>query len=281
MSIYTRRITIDAMEQLLQQPIKVLDKGEIRLIEYMGSDKTIVDAARVSYGQGTKTVRDDSALIHYLLRNHHTSPFEMCEILLYIKLPIFVAAQWIRHRTANINSYSARYSVLTDEFYIPTNLKEQSSINKQCSGNNISNPALISEIEEQCIQAYNMYTKMLEQGVSRELARMILPQNIYTYWYWKIDLHNLLHFLRLRTHSHAQYEIQVYAKAILDQIVAHWVPITYNAFCQHRLGSISLSKASQLALHDYLHDNLQSREHYQMGKGEWGEFLQLIDVNEM
>lgn len=273
----TVRATVKELEEIISMPLKVLDKGEIRLIEYMGCDQTIVNAARVSYGQGTVRTRTDEALINYLLKNKHTSPFEMCELVLYIKLPIFVAAQWIRHRTANVNASSARYSVFTDEFYIPKQLKSQSITNKQCSGDVMENSShLIEQIQQHCSKTYKLYENLLEKGVSRELARMILPQNIYTQWYWKIDLHNLLHFVRLRIHSHAQQEIREYALVILEQIIKKWVPSTYQAFMQHVKGSLSLSQQGQKAIRDKIQGSLKERENYNIGKGEWEEIMNLI-----
>lgn len=286
-SLYTRSYEIGRYKAVqcsynfYMDVIKVLDKGEIRVIERMGDDQTIVNAARVSYGKGTKTKRDDQALIDYLLRNHHTSPFEMCEIMLYIKLPIFVAAQWIRHRTANVNGYSARYSIMEDVFYIPESLKTQSTSNKQCSSETevACSEATRQAIITHCQQSYALYTSMLEQGIARETARMVLPQNLYTCWYWKIDLHNLLKFLQLRLHQHAQYEIRVYAEAILEQIVKPWVPFVYDAFCNHRLHSITLSRACQQALHDHLAGHLRAREEYGIGKGQWEELLTFLRIN--
>lgn len=285
------RVNIPELDKLLNHPFKVLDKGEIRIIEYMGTDSTIVNAARVSYGEGTKTVRDDQTLINYLLRNKHTSPFEMCEIVLYIKLPIFVAAQWIRHRTANINSYSARYSILKDEFYVPepSSLKYQDANNKQASGNEALPldvaMKVCDEIAEHSAQTYALYESMMERGVSREYARMILPQNIYTYWYWKIDLHNLMHFLTLRLSDHAQYEIQEYAKVIFQQILPLWVPYTHQAYCDHRLNAMQLSQAAKKVVLDHVQGTLKSREEYThsgsktpIGKGEWNELMNFLRV---
>ena len=215
--------------------IDVLDKGFVRLIDTMGTDSSIVQAARISYGRGTKTPEEDRKLIHYLMRNRHTSPFEMCEIKLHCKMPIFVARQWIRHRTASVNEYSARYSKLSDEFYIPEHLYSQDTVNKQGSGKVIiaNEDQLLEKITQHCKEAYNIYEELLENGVSRELARMVLPVNYYTEWYWKIDLHNLLNFLRLRTDSHAQGEIQDYANAIA-QIVQSWVPVVYEAYLEYK-----------------------------------------------
>ena len=229
------------LDVLLEKEIKVLDHGFIRVVDYMGNDAAIVQAARVSYGAGTKTVREDEKLISYLMRNNHNTPFEMCEIKLHCKMPIFVARQWIRHRTANVNEYSARYSVLDKEFYIPEeeHLGLQSKSNKQGREDSTSitqalMDAIRNDIRNNSESAYAIYERMLEYGVSREISRMVLPFNIYTQWYWKIDLHNLLHFLELRCDPHAQYEIRVYAEEIM-KVVEAWVPTAAAAFKEHRV----------------------------------------------
>lgn len=228
------RISVPAMNRLINTPISVLDKGFVRVVDYMGDDSSIVQAARVSYGKGTKTVSDDERLINYLMRHRHTTPFEMCEIKLHVKLPIFVARQWVRHRTASINEYSARYSELHNEFYIPSldQIETQSTSNKQGRAVGLGRREKLDayiRMEDASQEAYKNYEDLLALGVSRELARMVLPVNIYTSWYWKIDLHNLLHFIRLRSDSHAQYEIRMYSKAI-EEIVNQWVPATWAAF---------------------------------------------------
>ena len=227
----------------------VLDHGFIRVIDVMGNDSAVVQAARVSYGDGTKTKREDGGLINYLIKHRHTSPFEMCEIKLHIKLPMFIARQWIRHRTANVNECSARYSVLPEEYYIPKieDIAPQSLQNKQCRGGEISTEQAINAktlMEESSKSSYGNYQALLSDGdgIAREIARGVLPLNMYTEWYWKIDLHNLLHFIALRIHPHAQYEIRLYAE-ILAEIVKKWCPITYDAFQAHVIKSETFSYA--------------------------------------
>ena len=247
-SYKTKRPTVPKLEDRLFQPIKCLDAGFVRLIDYMGDDAAIVQAARVSYGKGTKKVSGDRGLLRYLIRNRHTSPFEMNEIKLHVKMPIFVARQWIRHRTANVNEISARYSVLDKEFYLPSpeNLAVQSKNNKQGRGqvlNAEQSARVLSMLKADALNAYDTYETLLgdEYDLARELARMNLPVNWYTQWYWKIDLHNLMHFLSLRMDSHAQYEIRVFADAI-GAIVKDWVPLVWEAFQDYRLGGAFLSK---------------------------------------
>ena len=228
------------------EKLNVLDKGFVRVVDKMGSDEAIVQSARISYGSGTKKTSQDRGLIRYLMRHMHTSPFEMCEIKFHIKLPIFVARQWVRHRTANVNEYSARYSIVEDEFYIPSieNISLQSVDNKQGRGQIVSKEEA-EEIRELLIkqsdEAYKAYQHMLEKGIARELARVVLPQNVYTQMYWKIDLHNLLHFIKLRSHSTAQFEIREFSKA-LEKIVEEWLPITYEAFVDYKLESVNVSR---------------------------------------
>ena len=246
------RITVPEAEALLDQEIKVLDKGFVRLVDYMGGDQRIVQSARVSYGEGTKTVRQDRALIHYLLRNWHTSPFEQVQLTFHYKMPIFIARQWIRHRTARLNEISGRYSVMKDEFYVPepSKVSYQSSDNKQGRGGVLpleEAMAVIAQLEREQKEAYAGYTSMLDQGVARELARTNLPLSLYTEWYWQIDLHNLFHFIRLRADSHAQYEIRAYAEA-LAQCAKAVAPMAYEAFEEHIVGSISFSRAESAAL---------------------------------
>ena len=259
----TRRNTSRALEEILFLPVPVLDHGFIRVIDYMGDDAAIVQAARVSYGAGTKQYRDDAALINYLMRNRHTSPFEMCEIKLHVKLPIFVARQWIRHRTASVNEYSARYSVLEREFYAPARdqVAAQSLNNRQGRGHALSGEVadrVIQLLVEDAERAYEDYERLLRgldeptskttaTGLARELARINLTLGYYTQWYWKIDLHNLLHFVELRASPHAQHEIRVYAEAILD-VLRRWVPITHAAFVENRLQSLSLSASAVRAV---------------------------------
>lgn len=238
----TRRPTVEALEQILYEPLPVLDHGFLRVVDYMGSDDAIVQAARVSYGRGTKRIREDRGLIRYLMRNRHTSPFEMCEIKFHVRLPVFVARQWIRHRTASVNEQSARYSILENEFYVPSpdSVNEQSTTNRQGRGGRldvISAQSVADIIAGHSAQTYELYERLLgnraegedSPSIARELARIVLPVNVYTQWYWKIDLHNLLHFLRLRTDPHAQLEIRVYAEAMLD-VVRKWVPLAAEAF---------------------------------------------------
>ena len=246
------RITVPDAEVLLDQEIKVLDKGFVRLVDYMGGDQRIVQSARVSYGEGTKTVRQDRALIHYLLRNWHTSPFEQVQLTFHCKMPIFIARQWIRHRTARLNEISGRYSVMKDEFYVPepSKVSYQSSENKQGRGGVLpldEAMAVIAQLEREQKEAYAGYTSMLDQGVARELARTNLPLSLYTEWYWQIDLHNLFHFIRLRADAHAQYEIRAYADA-LAQCAKAVAPMAYEAFEEHIVGSISFSRAESAAL---------------------------------
>lgn len=215
--------------------INILDHGHVRLVDSMGDDSSIVQAARVSHGAGTKTEEEDKQLINYLFKNRHTTPFEMVEFKFHCKMPIFVARQWVRHRTASINEVSARYTQLPNEFYIPENLRGQDSKNKQ-----VADGDLIDQIDNMsrenirnhCEVAYNLYEELLGDGVGRELARMVLPINIYTEWYWKIDLHNLFHFLGLRMDKHAQYEIRVFADAMFD-IIKEIVPVACQAFVLH------------------------------------------------
>ena len=253
----TKRVTVSKIENILYKPFKVLDHGFIRVIDYMGNDSSIVQAARVSYGKGTKKLNQDKNLINYLLSHQHTTPFEMNEIKLHIKLPMFVARQWIRHRTANVNEYSARYSILDNEFYIPKieDLKPQSKINNQGRSGEIEKNLArhyLSLLRDNSKINFSTYHHLLNlnedgeildenrEGIARELARMILPVNSYTQWYWKIDLHNLMHFLALRFDPHAQYEIRVYADVMI-KILKKWVPLTYEAFVKNRLNSMTLS----------------------------------------
>lgn len=254
----TRRKTSAALEQILYKKFDVLDHGYVAVMDYMGTDSSIVQAARVSYGEGTKHIQEDAGLVRYLLRNMHTSPFEMCEIKLLVRLPIFVARQWIRHRTANVNEYSARYSTVKDKYYIPRveHMGAQSTSNRQGQGNIL--PVLeaadarerFGMISKKAYDDYEYFLNDAGEGkpinphrgmLARELARMVLPVNFYTEWYWKIDLHNLFHFLRLRADNHAQYEIRAYADLIIEKIVKPWVPLACAAFMDYRMGATSLS----------------------------------------
>ncbi len=259
----TLRPTVPALEALLFRPIPVLDHGFIRVVDYLGDDSSVVQAARVSYGRGTKAANEDRGLIRYLMRHRHSTPFEMCEIKYHVKLPIFVARQWIRHRTANVNEYSARYSVLDREFYIPApeHLAAQSAQNRQGRGAVLQGAEaarVLQLLREDAARNYDHYLEMLNEeedgrvrdparaGLARELARMNLTLNTYTQWYWKIDLHNLFHFLALRADPHAQYEIRAYAEAIMRTVEA-WVPLCFEAFRDYRLGAATLS-AQMLAV---------------------------------
>ncbi|QFS81659.1 Thymidylate synthase ThyX [Roseivivax sp. THAF40] len=281
----TLRATAAGMEQHLYTAIPVLDHGFVRVIDYMGDDAAITQAARVSYGKGTKAVSNDEGLIRYLMRHWHSTPFEMCEIKLHVKLPVFVARQWIRHRTANVNEYSARYSILDREFYIPApeHLAAQSVVNNQGRGEALSGEEadrVLRYLRDDAMRAYDHYEEMIsdedQQGLARELARMNLPANIYTQWYWKVDLHNLLHFLRLRADSHAQYEIRVYAEALCE-VVRDWVPFAYKAFEDYRMGGATLSSGALDCVRRMLKGEEVTQENSGMSKGEWREFMGVIE----
>ena len=272
-------------DSIINKEIKCLDKGFIRLVDYMGDDSSIVQAARVSYGKGTKSVTEDKGLIRYLMRHSHTSPFEMVEFKFHVKLPIFVARQWIRHRTANVNEYSGRYSEMKDEFYIPEpeQIRSQSAVNKQ---GRASEPMPRDE-SEKIIDKYEKiqnllfadYTDLLDTGLARELARINLPLSTYTEWYWKIDLHNLFHFLRLRLDVHAQYEIRVYAEA-MAKIVKEIVPLAYGAFEDYVLNKIVFSAIESQVLKKMIGSNVITDEDelksYGLSKGEIREFIEKI-----
>jgi thymidylate synthase (FAD) len=271
----------------------VLDHGFVRVIDYMGDDAAVVQAARVSYGRGTKRVSEDAGLINYLMRHRHTTPFEMCEIKYHVKLPIFVARQWIRHRTANVNEYSARYSILDREFYIPApaQLAAQSRANRQGRGDVLEGQEaaqVLAWLREDAERNYAHYAEMLNeteagepadparQGLARELARMNLTLNTYTQWYWKIDLFNLMHFLSLRADAHAQYEIRVYAEAILEEVVKRWVPLTYAAFMDHGMGGTKLSAKGLAVVKRMLAGEAVTREGSGMGAREWRELMGVL-----
>jgi len=251
------RLTTPEAEKLLDQEIKVLDKGFIRLVDYLGGDARIVQSARVSYGEGTTTVCRDKALIDYLMRHLHTSPFEQVIITIHAKLPIFVARQWIRHRTARLNEYSGRYSEMVDQFYIPApeRIRKQDSFNIQGSSDEEVPPELqqkvIALLEKDCGDSYADYRAMLDDGISRELARINLPLTLYTEWYWQIDLHNLFHFLKLRMDAHAQWEIQQYANVLarIAQAVAPWA---YESFEEHLLHGRNFSRSEIEALKEMI-----------------------------
>jgi thymidylate synthase (FAD) len=284
-SSQTLRAVSEGMERHLYTAYPVLDHGFVRVIDYMGDDAAICQAARVSYGKGTKSVQNDEGLIRYLMRHWHSTPFEMCEIKLHVKLPVFVARQWIRHRTANVNEYSARYSILDREFYIPApeHVAAQSVVNNQGRGDILTGDEAVRVLEilkADSARAYDNYQSLIsqdgQQGLARELARMNLPTNIYTQWYWKVDLHNLLHFLRLRADAHAQYEIRVYADEIC-KIVADWVPFAYSAFEDYRMGGATLSKTALDCVRRMIKGEDVTQENSGMSKGEWREFSQLLD----
>ena len=288
----TSRVVSPELEEILYKPIKILDHGFIRVIDYMGNDTSIVQAARVSYGSGTKKTSQDKGLISYLMRHHHNTPFEMCDIKFHIKLPIFIARQWIRHRTASVNEYSARYSILGKDFYVPEaeQMAVQSKTNMQGRGQLLSAhdakrvADLLRSDAEQC---YKHYQEMLNEDsdgntinedspkLARELARMNLTTNYYTEWYWKINLHNLLHFIRLRADEHAQYEIRVYAQAILD-IVKKWVPFTYDAFQEHRINGSHISATGLEVIKKMIAGHKVTQEESGMSKREWIELMALL-----
>jgi thymidylate synthase (FAD) len=289
----TKRVTSPELEKVLYEAIPVLDHGFIRVIDYMGDDSSIVQSARVSYGKGTKKVSTDEGLIRYLMRHWHSTPFEMCEIKYHVKLPIFIARQWIRHRTANVNEYSARYSILDKEFYIPAKeqLSAQSTNNRQGRGDLITGQQadeVLKILKDDAVRTYDNYEKMLNErfdgtvidekksGLARELARMNLTLNSYTQWYWKTDLLNLMNFLFLRGDSHAQYEIRVYAEKMLDT-VKKWVPITHAAFLDYRVGAAHLSSKGLKIVKSMINGNKVSYEDSGLSKREWNELMELID----
>ena len=288
----TRRATVAALEAILYQATPVLDHGFVRVIDYMGDDAAVVQAARVSYGKGTKKVSEDRGLIQYLMRHRHTTPFEMCEIKYHVKLPIFVARQWIRHRTANVNEYSARYSILDNEFYLPApgQIAAQSTSNRQGRGESLSSAEaarVLDLLRDDALRAYRDYTALLNmdetgavidpdrQGLARELARMNLTLNFYTQWYWKTDLYNLLNFLSLRADAHAQYEIRVYAEAMLDTL-ERWVPLTAEAFRQYRLGGVHLSARGLEVVKRMISGEPVGQAESGMSKREWTELMETL-----
>lgn len=292
---YTRRSVAQGAEDVLYKPFEVLDHGFVRLIDYMGDDSAIVQAARVSYGKGTKSMNNDAALINYLMHHRHTTPFEMVEAKFHVKLPIFIARQWIRHRTANINEYSARYSVLEKEFYIPSadHICAQSKDNKQGRGEIIS-PEQATKVLDILLndanQTYTNYEKLMNVaengevidpnsiGIARELARMNLTLNTYTQMYWKIDLHNLFHFLKLRVHPHAQYEIRVYAEQMLE-IIKNWLPLAYNAFEKYRMNGVDLSDGAVNVIRKMLSGEKVTQETSGLSKREWNELAAILRIN--
>ena len=285
----TKRVIAPAQEDILFEALPILDHGFVRVIDYMGDDTSIVQAARVSYGKGTKKVNTDAGLIKYLMRHWHSTPFEMCEIKYHIKLPIFIARQWIRHRTANVNEYSARYSILDKEFYLPSkeNLAAQSTNNRQGRGEVITGEQakeVLDLLKGDAERTYDNYEKMLNErydgsiidekksGLARELARMNLTLNTYTQWYWKTDLLNLMNFLRLRADHHAQYEIRAYADIMLDTL-KRWVPITYEAFMDYRVGGTEVSSKGKAVIKKLINGDNISIDETDLSKREWNELM--------
>ena len=292
----TKRVTAPELEEVLYEAIPILDHGFIRVVDYMGDDSSVVQAARVSYGKGTKKVSTDSGLIKYLMRHWHSTPFEMCEIKYHVKLPIFIARQWIRHRTANVNEYSARYSILDKEFYLPEpeHLAAQSQINRQGRGDVLKGDQakkVLDLLKNDAEQTYKNYEEMLNErydgtvidegkaGLARELARMNLTLNTYTQWYWKTDLLNLMNFLRLRADHHAQYEIRTYADAMLDT-VKKWVPITYEAFMDYRVGGTEVSSKGKIVIQKMISGEKISIEESGLSKREWNELMSAFGLKE-
>ncbi len=290
----TKRVTVAELEKILYEAIPILDHGFVRVIDYMGDDTSIVQAARVSYGKGTKKVSTDSGLIKYLMRHWHSTPFEMCEIKYHVKLPIFIARQWIRHRTANVNEYSARYSILDKEFYLPAieNLAAQSQSNRQGRGNVLTGDQakkVLDLLKKDAEQTYDNYETMLNErydgsiidekkvGLARELARMNLTLNTYTQWYWKTDLLNLMNFLRLRADHHAQYEIRAYADVMLDT-VKRWVPITYEAFMDYRVGGTEVSSKGKKIIQKLISGEKVDAENSGLSKREWNELMSALEL---
>ena len=290
-SLQTYRPVSKDLEKILYKPLKVLDRGFIRVVDYMGNDASVVQAARVSYGKGTKKKSEDNNLIRYLLRHKHTTPFEMCEIKLHIKLPIFIARQWIRHRTASVNEYSARYSILEDEFYFPKieNLSTQSTTNKQGGGNKIEEnhaKVILKKLKEDSLRCYDSYKWMLNEendksyeknrkGLSRELARINLTLNTYTQWYWKIDLHNFMHFVNLRAEDHSQFEIREYGKTLI-KILKSWAPLTYDAFMSYKFSSSEISREGLDVIKKMIAGKKVSIKDTSLSKREWNELQTLL-----
>ncbi|RPG98966.1 MAG: FAD-dependent thymidylate synthase [Candidatus Pelagibacter sp. TMED118] len=292
----TKRVTAPRLEDILYEALPILDHGFVRVIDYMGNDNSIVQAARVSYGKGTKKVNTDSGLIKYLMRHWHSTPFEMCEIKYHVKLPIFIARQWIRHRTANVNEYSARYSILDKEFYLPSkeNLAAQSTNNRQGRGEVISGDQaekVLGLLKDDAERTYNNYEEMLNErydgsvvdkgkiGLARELARMNLTLNTYTQWYWKTDLLNLMNFLRLRVDHHAQFEIRAYADVMLDTL-KRWVPTTYDAFIDYRVGGTEVSSKGKEVIKKLINGEDISIDQTDLSKREWNELMQAFNLED-
>ncbi len=292
----TKRVIAPELEKILYEAIPILDHGFIRVVDYMGNDSSIVQAARVSYGKGTKKVNTDAGLIKYLMRHWHSTPFEMCEIKYHVKLPIFIARQWIRHRTANVNEYSARYSILDKEFYLPSSehLAAQSQNNRQGRGDVLEGEQakkILDLLKSDAERTYGNYEQMLNErydgtvidenkiGLARELARMNLTLNTYTQWYWKTDLLNLMNFLRLRADDHAQYEIRAYAEVMLDTL-KKWVPITYGAFMDYRVGGTEVSAKGKNIIQKLINGENISIEQSGLSKREWNELMTAFDLKD-
>src|SRR5271169_585829 len=285
----TLRATVPALEEILYQALPVLDHGFVRVIDYMGDDGAVVQAARVSYGKGTKKVSEDRGLINYLMRHRHTTPFEMCEIKYHVKLPIFVARQWIRHRTANVNEYSARYSILDNEFYVPApeHLATQATANRQGREQVLDGAAaqrVLDLLRTEAERAYAGYAELLNEdassapgdptrpGLARELARINLTLGFYTQWYWKTDLHNLMHFLSLRADPHAQYEIRAYAEVMLETL-ARWVPMAHAAFLEHRMNAATISATGLAVIRRMIEGERVDQPSSGLSAREWRELM--------
>jgi thymidylate synthase (FAD) len=276
------RASSSALDSILGKKFPVLDDiGFLRCVDYMGTDDSIVQAARVSYGDGTKTPSDDETLIRYLVRHQHTTPLEMCVIKFHVKLPIFVARQWVRHRMSSMNEYSARYSVMKEEFYIPevSEICVQSVDNKQGRGDVLESGAAICHgaMRDCSVNAFALYEDLLTYDVSREQARIILPLNTYTEFYWKIDLHNLFHFLKLRADSHAQYEIRMYAEVMLE-IIKDWVPMAYGAFKDYVQDAETFSGPALALLKRLIHSEIDiiTQEKSGLGKREYSDLMKVL-----
>ncbi len=290
----TRRAVVPALEEILYQALPALDHGFVRVVDYMGDDAAVVQAARVSYGRGTKKVSEDRGLINYLMRHRHTTPFEMCEIKYHVKLPIFVARQWIRHRTANVNEYSGRYSILDNEFYVPRpeHLAAQSKANRQGRESVLAGKEaerVFDILKKDAELVYEHYLEMLNEGedgapldpersgLARELARMNLSLGFYTQWYWKTNLHNLMHFLSLRADAHAQYEIRVYADLMVDTL-KRWTPICHDAFLEYRMGGASLSKTGLAAVKRMIAGEKVEQKSSGLNPREWRELMAVLGL---
>ena len=277
----TSRVISQELEEILEKEFPLLDHGFVRVVDYMGNDSSIVQAARVSYGHGTKHKREDRALIRYLMRNAHSTPFEMCDIKLHIKAPIFVARQWVRHRTSSINEYSARYSIVKEEFYLPDNISVQSEINAQGRGGEVletTRQYAQEKITQQAQTNFEVYQDLINtHNLAREIARITLPLNTYTEFYWKINLHNLLHFLKLRSDSHAQYEIREYADTLCN-IVKVWVPDTYEAFQEYNKNAAILSKSAIETLKQVISGDKTKPD--SLSNTEWSDLKKIFDFSD-